>query len=114
MYSSIADDVRDRAVDEIQLFQGDMLQLMATPRRRAVREAEPAPEAASVPAEGGKSFSRPVQLRTRTVGRRCGCGKCEPCVDNARWDAIFNAKFADANYYERRGPRMASTLSSLH
>jgi len=42
---------------------------------------------------------------------RCTCGKCGPCQDNARWDAIFNAKFADPDYYKSRPLRGGSSLS---
>src|SRR4051794_13723067 len=30
---------------------------------------------------------------------RCRCGKCRQCLDDARWERIFNEKFADPNYY---------------
>ena len=31
--------------------------------------------------------------------RRCKCGKCAVCLENTRWDRIYNEKFADPNYY---------------
>jgi hypothetical protein len=33
--------------------------------------------------------------------RRCQCGACGQCAENARWDRIFEAKFADPDYYTR-------------
>jgi hypothetical protein len=42
--------------------------------------------------------------------RRCLCGICPVCLDNARWEAIFNAKFADPDYYKPRPVRGASSL----
>jgi hypothetical protein len=33
--------------------------------------------------------------------RRCHCGQCRGCLDNARWERIYNEKFADPNYYAR-------------
>lgn len=29
----------------------------------------------------------------------CKCGECKWCLDNVRWDRIFNEKFADPAYY---------------
>jgi len=31
--------------------------------------------------------------------QRCKCGSCQRCLDNARWDRIYNEKFADPAYY---------------
>ena len=42
--------------------------------------------------------------------KRCLCGVCTVCIDNARWEAIFNAKFADPDYYKSRPVRGASSL----
>ena len=38
---------------------------------------------------------------TRIDGRQqpCRCGSCKACVGNARWERVFNEKFADADYY---------------
>jgi len=32
-------------------------------------------------------------------GQPCRCGRCKACLDNARWDRVFNEKFADDTYY---------------
>jgi hypothetical protein len=45
--------------------------------------------------------------------RRCQCGKCSRCQENARWERIFAQKFADPYYYTLRAPRAASPLTSL-
>jgi hypothetical protein len=45
--------------------------------------------------------------------KRCACGTCNTCLDNARWDAIFNAKFADPDYYKARPIRSGSSLDWL-
>lgn len=45
--------------------------------------------------------------------RRCQCGHCRECVDNARWERIFAEKFADPDYYTRSGVRAESPLMSL-
>jgi hypothetical protein len=31
--------------------------------------------------------------------RGCRCGACNTCKENARWEQIFAAKFADPTYY---------------
>jgi predicted nucleic acid-binding Zn ribbon protein len=53
-----------------------------------------------------------VRLATRsTRRRRCQCGTCPSCAENARWDKIFNEKFADPNYYKAQPVRHTSSLS---
>ncbi len=37
----------------------------------------------------------------RSEARRCHCGICGRCAENARWERIFDAKFADPDYYTR-------------
>ncbi|HLY18407.1 MAG TPA: hypothetical protein VKR61_14340 [Bryobacteraceae bacterium] len=44
--------------------------------------------------------------------RVCRCGICSRCVDNARWDRIFNEKFADPSYYGQITVRHNSSLAS--
>jgi hypothetical protein len=51
-------------------------------------------------------------MAARTVRRRrCHCGGCYTCQENARWDKIFNEKFADPNYYKSQPIRHTSSLS---
>ena len=45
--------------------------------------------------------------------KRCSCGTCHQCLDNKRWELIFNAKFADPDYYRDRPVTHASPLDSL-
>ena len=42
--------------------------------------------------------------------RRCTCGTCARCADNARWERIFREKFADPAYYADRPIRSQSPL----
>lgn len=37
----------------------------------------------------------------KTLRRRCTCGTCRSCLDNSRWERIFQEKFADPNYCTR-------------
>lgn len=39
--------------------------------------------------------------RRSTPPRRCSCGVCYTCRENARWEQIFQEKFADPTYYQR-------------
>ena len=54
-----------------------------------------------------------VRLVARTARRhRCHCGTCSTCAENARWEKIFNEKFADPNYYKAQPVRHTSSLSN--
>jgi hypothetical protein len=45
--------------------------------------------------------------------RRCRCGVCDRCVASARWEQIFNERFADPGYYGLRLTQGGSSLSGL-
>jgi hypothetical protein len=45
--------------------------------------------------------------------KRCRCGVCPRCLEDARWDRIFNEKFADPNYYRNRPSQFGSSLGWL-
>ena len=49
---------------------------------------------------------------TQYCGRDRKCGKCAACLDDARWERIFQAKFADPFYY-KCGPVRSSPIQSL-
>jgi hypothetical protein len=70
--------------------------LVATPDRR------------QRPCEGLPKPKAKVETRS---GARCRCGRCRTCVDDARWERVFNEKFADPEYYR---PRLAAMGSSLN
>ena len=59
--------------------------------------------------------SKPAQPRpVRNVCRpRCACGECAQCKENQRWEAIYNAKFRDPDYYLDRPVRHSSSLDWL-
>jgi hypothetical protein len=79
------------------------------PRVRAFSQQPslPAPTAANEPAEQN------LHRGNRRSRRRCHCGRCHRCIENARWDRIFNEKFLDLDYYA--GPRISyqSPLAGL-
>ena len=41
----------------------------------------------------------PCYYRDGATDKRCGM--CGWCADNARWERIFQTKFADPHYYKR-------------
>jgi hypothetical protein len=45
--------------------------------------------------------------------KRCRCGACPRCREEARWDRIFNERFADPNYYKARPAHFGSSLGWL-
>ena len=45
--------------------------------------------------------------------RRCRCGVCKGCLDNARWERIFAEKFADPTYYSGPVIRHESPLNTV-
>ena len=51
-----------------------------------------------------------ARLRPR---KRCSCGTCPSCRDDARWNRIFQEKFADPEYYNRRNVNCSSSLAGL-
>jgi hypothetical protein len=60
--------------------------------------------------------SRNPETSARPKGgrrRRCQCGVCRTCQENARWERIFVEKFADPDYYRGISLRTASPLTSL-
>lgn len=60
----------------------------------------------------GGSLQKPSYTRAPRA-RHCECGHCATCVENARWDAIFNAKFADPTYYNPKPIHFGSSLEWL-
>src|SRR5579863_1830437 len=61
--------------------------------RLAVANKGPMAGHATITAEANNGVSR---IRRQ---QRCQCGSCQRCLDNAKWDRIFNEKFADPGYY---------------
>jgi hypothetical protein len=52
--------------------------------------------------------------KSRRAAGRCHCGQCRNCTENARWERIFQEKFANSDYYHHDiRIRYASPLSSV-
>src|SRR5262249_708953 len=68
-------------------------------RTMRLSDRQPMERSASgvTPAQNGKR----VEGRRRRAAQRCQCGQCPACEENARWERIFNEKFADPDYYSR-------------
>ena len=56
---------------------------------------------------------RSLKLPKRVMRKRCFCGHCDYCLETARWERIFQAKFADPEYYSRPILRQGSPLKEL-
>jgi hypothetical protein len=52
------------------------------------------------------SYQPPIAKQRR---KKCQCGTCSSCADNARWERIFQTKFADP-HYNRLSPKCGSSL----
>jgi hypothetical protein len=53
----------------------------------------------------------PKPLRAHKVSRCARGCTCRTCSDNARWERIFQEKFADPSYYSQPSTRNGSSLS---
>ena len=72
-----------------------------TLRKKPVRVSQPAISSST-------EYQGPIK---KTMARRCQCGTCRKCQETARWEQIFQAKFADPDYYTRRSISHVSPLS---
>ncbi|HTT61005.1 MAG TPA: hypothetical protein VMG35_04160 [Bryobacteraceae bacterium] len=83
----------------------------------AVPECDPRPEPprAVVTAPPRVDHAPQAHLpKARRTSGRCQCGECRTCQENARWERIFQEKFANSDYYHRDiRIRYASPLSSM-
>ena len=78
-------------------------------------DVTPAPRKAVAPAQprvDPVAQARPA--KSRRASGRCRCGQCRNCQENARWERIFQEKFANSDYYHHDiRVRYASPLSSV-
>jgi hypothetical protein len=78
-------------------------------------DAIPEPRKAMVPAPPRMDPVPQAQAsKSRRASGRCHCGQCRNCQENARWERIFQEKFANSDYYHHDiRVRYASPLSSV-
>jgi hypothetical protein len=78
-------------------------------------DAPPEPRKAAVPTTPRVDPGSQVRLnKSRRTSGRCHCGECRNCQENARWERIFQEKFANSDYYHHDiRIRYASPLSSV-
>jgi len=100
-----------RAAAELLPWSGNLggvdlqYEVPETPRRT--------PAAAPVQANTD-AMMQASSVRTRRSSGRCTCGQCRNCQENARWERIFQEKFANSDYYHHDiRIRYASPLSSV-
>lgn len=90
-----------------------LLPMMADAGQAALRT--PIASSASIPASA--RHSAPGKSTTASgisIGQQrqyCQCGGCKWCLDNARWERVFEEKFADPTYYGSIRIRHNSTLA---
>jgi len=56
---------------------------------------------------------KPAAAQCSSKVMRCHCGQCPRCREEARWERIFNERFADPDYYKRRPAPFGSSLGWL-
>lgn len=78
----------------------------------ALRQTVPAARSGQPRMKKAISFE-PTYQSPRSPAKRCRCGDCPYCRENARWERIFQEKFADPDYYATRVPPQGSSLSWL-
>jgi|SRR5580658_672009 len=84
--------------------QAHVVGIAPVPQRTAARKAARTP-GRLIPVETMDGLS---SLQRR---RYCECGQCKWCLDNLRWDRIYNEKFADPAYYDGPVIRHNSALA---
>ena len=82
--------------------------LLRSWEQEAVNKSVGAAHASS--AELGTVYQGSVK---QSMLRRCKCGHCKSCQENARWELIFQAKFADLDYYRRLTVPHVSPLADV-
>jgi hypothetical protein len=98
-----------RANGELLPWDDSMLNAAA---ERESQQLPPRMAPAAAPRVSPIDLDRPV--KTRRASGRCHCGECRNCQENARWERIFQEKFANADYYHHDiRIRYASPLSSV-
>ena len=69
---------------------------------------------APAPVAPVEAVQPPRVIKSRRSTGRCHCGQCRNCMENARWERIFQEKFANSDYYHHDiRVRYASPLSSV-
>jgi hypothetical protein len=78
-------------------------------------DVSPPPRKAAVAAPPRVDPAPQARLaKSRRASGRCRCGQCRNCQENARWERIFQEKFANSDYYHHDiRIRYASPLSSV-
>jgi len=85
----------------MELSSPDLIRSLVVALKKSGQILETPRESASTARSGAESR------------RRCQCGRCRSCVDDARWERIFAEKFVDPNYYGRVVVKAESPLRSF-
>jgi hypothetical protein len=71
----------------VELTSSEVIEVLFVPEKGALMMVAPV-----APAASGR----------KRQNSRCRCGQCRMCADNARWERVFQEKFADPDYYKPR------------
>jgi hypothetical protein len=75
--------------------------------------APPVPRRQAVAKKIHSQSASPLPRAIRHRKRNCRCGSCQKCLENARWERVFNEKFADLEYYTGLRISQRSPLAEL-
>lgn len=80
---------------------------LADPRLldQLIKSPAPPKPRLSRPEKAARDLQRAAPRAPKRRSRRCACGRCSFCLENQRWERIFQEKFADPQYY-RDGPNL--------
>jgi hypothetical protein len=88
---------------------------LADPRTVAELFAEHARTQRGRPAGRRPGRRQPAPIRASAAPcpkvKRCHCGACCRCQEDARWERIFNERFADPDYYKERPVPCGSSMA---
>ena len=77
---------------------------------KTIAELLSAPDSAMRPEPANPTGSNSPKRHRGVKLSRCKCAACPRCRENARWERIFQEKFADPDYYAPRPVRHGSPL----
>ena len=91
----------------MELADPRMLEELMATHARISGARQPRRKRSVPPAAPGMSATHGPRVK------RCRCGVCTRCMEEARWERIFNERFADPDYYKTRPTHFGSSLGWL-
>ena len=91
----------------MELADPRMIQELMATHARIASPRQPRRKRSMPPSAAGLSGAPGPKVK------RCRCGVCTRCLEEARWERIFNERFADPDYYKARPTHFGSSLGWL-